>query len=95
MDSRPGCFEKQGIELLRVLQTKPVDRVGQGENHMKVAYRQQVCLSLHDPLLPISGLAFRAVSVAATIITDTQMATAITGINVSTQACCAAMLNSL
>ena len=67
---------------------------GNGENYMKISGGQELVLLLNDPHFLVQALTFWAMSVAATVITDAQMATLITSINMTAQGCGATSADS-
>jgi len=64
----------------RLVQTQLMERIGQGEHHIKIRPRQQLCFQFLYPLFFLCTLAFRAVPVAATVITNAQVAATDTAI---------------
>jgi hypothetical protein len=56
---------------------------------MKIAAGKKVCLTLLYPLFPFMSLALWAVAIAATVITDADIAAAITCVYISAKSHCA------
>ena len=71
----PNRVEEQTVEPGRFKQRQTVERLGQGEDHMKIRCRKQLRFSGEDPPLALYLLAFRAMSVAARVIAHANMAT--------------------
>src|SRR5690606_4550373 len=70
-----GCPKQDIVHLFGIMHTKNIQCFGKGKYHMKVAAIQKVFLSLEYPSFPVGSLTFRAMPVAATIISDPFMAT--------------------
>jgi hypothetical protein len=60
---------------------------------MIIGAGQQVCFPFLYPFFPLMTLALWAMAVAATIIAYADVATAITGIYMATQSCCATVFD--
>jgi hypothetical protein len=67
------------------MQTINIELLRQSEHHMKIPYRQQLLLPCLNPFFSLCTLAFRAMSVTATIITDADMSATVALICMSTQ----------
>src|SRR5437867_3283253 len=86
----PCSCKKYVVHFLRRMHARTVQCFRQCKDHMKVTYRQQFCFSCSNPLFALRCLAFGTMPVAATIIRDTNMATVITAINMTTHCSSAA-----
>src|SRR5947209_1353988 len=64
------CREEDVIDLARTGQDKGIERVGNGEDHVEVRYREKLALALFEPLLASLGLTARAVPVPARVPDD-------------------------
>jgi hypothetical protein len=71
-------LKQQGIHLTRILQGEGTELRRQGKDHMTVGNDQQLLLSGSQPRSLGTPLALRTVPIAARIIADLLVATAIT-----------------
>jgi hypothetical protein len=67
------------------MQKQPVELIGNGKNHMKITYRQQILLTVFYPGFPLGILAFGTMTVTAAVVADTYMSAPVTGIYMTTQ----------
>jgi hypothetical protein len=83
------CFPSTGkqkiIKICRLLKKQAIERVRYRKDNMKVWYRKQILLPVFHPCFPLSILTLGAMTVTARVITDTNMTTLITFINMSAQ----------
>jgi len=86
LEQRGGTgFEQQGKELPLVLPHQRHQHMRHAEDQVVVADGQQFQLSLGQPLIACTGLAFRAVPVAAGVIRDGLMSAVGAGIAMTTE----------
>ena len=73
-----GRLEQQPIDELLAVKGDLTKRGRQGEDQMKIGHRQQLGLALDQPLDGRCPLTLRAVPVAAGIVSDADLAAALT-----------------
>lgn len=73
--------KEQVVHFLRIPEAIRIQRLRQGEHHMKISGRQQVSLPGFYPFLPACALAFGAMAVTATIVADAQVYTTIASLH--------------
>src|SRR5690606_1355965 len=91
---KPYRFKQGVIHHYRLLQSQSVQCRRQRKHYMVVGAGQEVCFTLLYPCFSFMPLAFGTMPVAATIITDADVATSVAGIYMPAQGCRAALLNS-
>jgi hypothetical protein len=57
----------------------------QSKNYMEIGRWEELILLLYGPHFLVEALTFRAMSIAATVVANTQMTAAITSIDMSAQ----------
>jgi hypothetical protein len=90
----PGHSAKeQAVELARIAEDKRTEVLGQGKNRVLVGRVQNFALSVGEPRGSGHALAFRAVPVAAGIISTSLMSAVITAGLVAAKGRCVAQLD--
>jgi hypothetical protein len=64
----PYGTKEQVIHSRRVVKEYAVELVRNGKNYMEIRHRKQVPLTVFYPCFPMCILAFRAMTVAATVV---------------------------
>ena len=90
-----GRLKQEVVDHLRISLGERVDRMGQGEDQMEIGHRQELGRACLDPALLGQRLAFRAVAVAAGVITGDLRPTAITGLQMAAEGRRTAVLDGL
>jgi len=81
----PYTGKQQVVKICRMLNKQTIEFVWYCKNNMKVWNRKQILLAVLYPCFPLSVLTLGAMTVTARVITDTDMTTLITFINMSAQ----------
>lgn len=90
-----SSFKQSVVHHFRLVYGQRINARRQGENHVEVWHRQKLGSSGLYPIFPFIALAFWTMSIAARIVTDTQIATTITSINMASQFCCSTFFNGI
>ena len=90
-----GRLKQEAVDHLRISLAERVELMGQGEDQMEIGHRQEFCGACLDPALLGQRLAFRAVAVAAGVITRDLRPTAITGLQMAPEGRRTAVLDGL
>src|SRR3984893_3498035 len=88
-----GGLEQQVVDDSLVLIGDIGDPSRQGEHHVIVRHRQQLCLALGQPFLSGGGLTFGTVPVTAGVIGDDGVSTLLAALDMPTERRCAAALD--
>jgi hypothetical protein len=81
----PGGTEKQIIQKDRMMQEQVVELVGDSKYHMKIGCRYQILFTAFNPCFALGILAFWAMTVTATVVTDAKVPAMFASVNVSSQ----------
>jgi len=81
----PCSGKQQVVKICRLLKKKAIERVRYSKDNMKVWDRKQILLAVLYPCFSLSVLALGTMTVTARVVTDTDMTTLITFINMSAQ----------
>jgi len=83
------CFPRTGkqqvVKICRMLNKQTIEFIWYCKNNMKVWDRKQILLAVFHPCFALSVLALGTMTVTARVVTDTDMTTLITFINMSAQ----------
>ena len=75
------------------MQCQRVDLLWQREHHMIVSAWQQICFALLYPFFALMSLALRAMTIAATVVTDVYRTARTARIHMTAQSRCSALSN--
>jgi hypothetical protein len=81
----PCSRKQQVVKICRMLKKQAIEFIGYRKDNMKVWDRKQILLAGFYPCFPLSILALGTMTVTARVVTDTDMTTLITFINMSAQ----------
>jgi hypothetical protein len=84
-DCFPAAGKKQVVKICRMLKKKTIKRIGYCKNNMKVWDRKQILLPVLNPCFTLGILALGTMTVTARVVTDADMSTLITFVNMSAQ----------
>jgi hypothetical protein len=81
----PYTGKQHIVKICRLLKKQAIESIRYSKNNMKVWYRKQILLAVFHPCFSLSILALGTMTVTARVITDTDMTTFITFVNMSAQ----------
>src|SRR5450759_919239 len=81
----PRTVKQQVVKICRMLNKQTIEFIWYCKNNMKVWDRKQILLTVFHPCFALSVLALGTMTVTARVVTDTDMTTLITFINMSAQ----------
>lgn len=95
LQNAPDTLEQGVVKSFAVKQTEMVQCLGNGKYYMEVFYIQSIADPLVDPNRLFVKLAFRAMAVAATVVTESLFSATIATIFMSSQSRCSAFEQSV